>query len=80
MYKRNINIIISKSKNHESNFYTIYFVDLIMSDGFTTIEISQKLYISETTVITHRKNIQEKLCAKNACEIICIAFRSDLLK
>lgn len=50
-----------------------------ISQGWTNIEIGKKLYLSENTIATHRKNIQLKLQAKNVAEIISIAYSQGWL-
>jgi DNA-binding CsgD family transcriptional regulator len=51
-------------------------MDLVIL-GFTTYEISQILYISETTVITHKQNVKEKLCAKNSCHCVALYLQQS---
>lgn len=43
---------------------------LLLSKGYCAKEIAAKLYISETTVITHKKNLKRKFNAKNTAELI----------
>lgn len=42
----------------------------LLSAGLCAKEIARKLYISETTVITHKKNLKEKFAVKNTAELI----------
>ncbi|MBL7752731.1 MAG: helix-turn-helix transcriptional regulator [Chitinophagaceae bacterium] len=42
----------------------------LLSKGYCAKEIAAKLYISETTVITHKKNLKRKFKAKNTAELI----------
>jgi DNA-binding NarL/FixJ family response regulator len=42
----------------------------LLSAGLCAKEIARKLYISETTVITHKKNLKEKFGVKNTVELI----------
>jgi DNA-binding NarL/FixJ family response regulator len=51
----------------------------LVASGLTNCDISSKLFVAESTVISHRKNIQKKLHAQNSCEMICIAFRKRIL-
>jgi DNA-binding NarL/FixJ family response regulator len=44
-------------------------LDLLIK-GFCAKEIAKQLFISETTVITHKKNLKEKFNAKNTVELI----------
>lgn len=46
----------------------------------TTQEISQRLYISHNTVISHRKNVRRKLNVRNAAGMVRKAFELGLLK
>ena len=51
----------------------------LIADGLTNNEIAQKLFISVTTVDTHRKNLLEKFHAKNVASLISIAIRMDIV-
>jgi DNA-binding CsgD family transcriptional regulator len=42
----------------------------LLIKGFCAKEIAHRLFISETTVITHKKNLKEKFHAKNTVELI----------
>jgi DNA-binding NarL/FixJ family response regulator len=46
-----------------------------ISDGFTNPEIADKLFISTSTVDSHRKNLILKLNAKNTASLIKIAIQ-----
>ncbi|MBH1959600.1 MAG: response regulator transcription factor [Flavobacteriia bacterium] len=46
----------------------------LLAKGLNTRSISEKLYISQHTVKTHRKNILSKTQCKNSSELICLAF------
>ena len=51
----------------------------LIADGMTNAEIAQKLFISVTTVDTHRKNLLAKFESKNTAALIKIAVsRGDL--
>ena len=52
----------------------------LLSQGCSSKEISQKLFISPNTVEYHRKQLLRKTCAKNVAQLIGIAFRLKLLK
>lgn len=45
----------------------------LIADGLTNNEIAQKLFISPTTVDTHRKNLLAKFSAKNTATLIRLA-------
>lgn len=41
-----------------------------MAEGLTSAEISKKLFLSELTVNTHRRNIMQKLDLKNSAQLV----------
>jgi DNA-binding CsgD family transcriptional regulator len=45
----------------------------------TNNEIAQKLFVSITTVDTHRKNLLDKFSAKNTAELVKLAFQHKFL-
>jgi DNA-binding NarL/FixJ family response regulator len=47
--------------------------------GMTNNEIAQKMFISITTVETHRKNLLEKFSARNTAELVKLAFQMKIL-
>ena len=51
----------------------------LVSNGLTTLEIAQKLFISETTVNSHRRNLLDKLNAKNTAALIRFAIDNRLV-
>ena len=51
----------------------------LIADGMTNAEIAQQLFISVTTVDTHRKNLLAKLEAKNTAALIKIAVSGGYL-
>lgn len=52
----------------------------LIADGYKSIEIAEKLFISERTVEAHRGNIMKKLQAKNMAELTKKAITLGLLK
>lgn len=52
----------------------------LIGDEYTTKEIADKLFISQNTVETHRKNMFSKLCVKNVAGLIRIAIKNNLLE
>lgn len=46
----------------------------LLAKGLCAKEIAKSLFISETTVITHKRNLKEKFCAKNTAELVSKAF------
>lgn len=51
----------------------------LIVDEHTTEEMAEKLFISATTVISHRKSLLRKLNAKNTAGIVKAAYEFDLL-
>ncbi|MCB0636492.1 MAG: helix-turn-helix transcriptional regulator [Lewinella sp.] len=43
---------------------------VLIADGYSTGEIAQELFISATTVVTHRKKLLAKFNARNTAELI----------
>jgi DNA-binding NarL/FixJ family response regulator len=52
---------------------------MLIAEGMTNNEIAGKLFISFTTVDTHRKNLLEKFSAKNTAELVKLAFQHKFL-
>jgi DNA-binding NarL/FixJ family response regulator len=51
----------------------------LIAAGMTNNEIAQKMFISITTVETHRKNLLEKFSARNTAELVKLAFQMKFL-
>ena len=54
-------------------------VTVLLAKGFINKEIADQLNISTTTVITHRKNIMEKLRARSLVDVIIYAVINGLV-
>jgi DNA-binding CsgD family transcriptional regulator len=52
---------------------------LLIADGLTNNEIALKLFISITTVETHRKNLLAKFEVKNTASLIRMATQIQLI-
>lgn len=52
----------------------------LISDGYTNNEIATKLFICQSTVDSHRKNLLLKLNAKNTAALIKIAYEKGLFQ
>ncbi len=51
----------------------------LIADGLTNNEIAQQLFISTTTVDTHRKNLLTKFDAKNTASLVRIAAQMKMI-
>ena len=51
----------------------------MISQGFTVKEIASSLFLSEHTVISHKKNLTAKLSAKNCVDLIVKAIKMGLI-
>ncbi len=51
----------------------------LIAEGMTNAEIAQKLFISTSTVDTHRKNLLAKFDVKNTASLIKTAAQLQLL-
>ena len=51
----------------------------LIAEGFTNMQIAEKLFISIDTVDTHRKNLHHKLNVKNTATLIRFAVEHHLL-
>ncbi len=67
------NSIIQKLSRREKEILSLIVEEL------TTDEIARKLFISSTTVISHRKSLLRKLQAKNTAGLVKAAFEYQLL-
>ena len=52
----------------------------LIADGFTNIEIADKIFLSKRTVEGHRQSLIEKAQVKNTAELVKFAFQSGLLQ
>jgi DNA-binding CsgD family transcriptional regulator len=52
---------------------------LYLADGLTSKQIADKLFISEHTVINHKRNMHHKSNTQNTAALISFAFRQHLL-
>ncbi len=51
----------------------------LLVEGLTSLQIADKLYVSESTVISHRKNILHKLNLKNTSALVKYALEHQLV-
>lgn len=52
---------------------------LWLTDGLTGKEIANKLFISDSTVINHCKNMRSKSNSKNIAELVGFAFKNNII-
>lgn len=52
---------------------------VLIAEGFTNGQIAEKLFLSNHTVNTHRKNIMAKLGVKNTAGIVMYAVKTNLI-
>lgn len=52
----------------------------LIAGGLTNNEIAEKIFISPSTVDTHRKNLLAKLEARNTAELVKLAFQHKFIK
>lgn len=52
---------------------------LLITQEFTTSEIAKKLFISQNTVETHRKNLLQKLDVRNTAGLVRLAVEKGLI-
>ena len=51
----------------------------LIAEGFTNPEIANKLFVSPTTVDSHRKNLLAKLNVKNTASLVKFAMDHQLI-
>ena len=51
----------------------------LIAGGFTNKEIADKLFLSNHTIITHRKNIMSKIGVNNTAGIVVYAVKESLV-
>ncbi|MFD2742267.1 MULTISPECIES: response regulator [Sphingobacterium] len=52
----------------------------LIGEGYTNLEIADKLFISKRTVEGHRQNLIDKLGVKNSAALIKIAVKNNLIR
>jgi DNA-binding NarL/FixJ family response regulator len=52
---------------------------ILVAEGLTNQEIADKLFISQQTAISHRKNLLIKFNARNTAELVKLALQSGLI-
>lgn len=51
----------------------------LICQGFSSVEIAQKLFLSERTVDNHRANLLDKTGCRNSLSLVLYAFRNNLV-
>lgn len=51
----------------------------LIAEGYTNVEIAEKLFLSPHTVNTHRKNILQKLGVNNTAAVVMYAVKTQLV-
>jgi DNA-binding NarL/FixJ family response regulator len=51
----------------------------LIAEGMTNTEIAQMLFVSVTTVDTHRKNLLAKFCARNVAAMVKLATQMNFI-
>lgn len=51
----------------------------LIAEGLTSRQISDKLFISESTVIVHRRNMLERTGSSNVASLVAFAIRNQLI-
>jgi len=72
-YSRTIHLLQSVITTREKEIL------VLMARGYTSAEIASSLFISDHTVITHRKNLMAKLDARNSAHLVMKGVRLRLL-
>ena len=68
-----------KTKNADISPREVEVLQLICQE-LTMREISEKLFLSEQTIHTHRKNLMKKTKAKNAVGLVKFAFQNGIAR
>jgi DNA-binding CsgD family transcriptional regulator len=67
--------------NEEDKLFTKREIEVLkwMSDGLSSKMIAHKMFLSEHTVINHRRNMQDKTNKPNAIALISFAIKNGLI-
>lgn len=76
-----VELTVQKNENSKNPIITRREMEvlLLIADGLTNNEIASKLFISITTVDTHRKNLLAKFEVKNTASLIRMAAQIQLI-
>lgn len=72
---------VFQEKNFDANSITKREKEVLelIAKGLTNKEISEKLFVSDHTAISHRKNLLSKFNAKNTADLVRIAMEKGLI-
>ena len=79
-----INSLMNKDKKKQNNEIDnltdreVQIIDLI-TEGFKSSEIADKLKLSTRTIEVHRRNLMKKLDVKNTAELVSFVLKSKLI-
>jgi len=51
----------------------------LIAEGYSTKQVADKLFKSEHTIISHRKNMLKKTKTKNVAELVAFTFRNHII-
>ncbi len=80
-----VDILMKKDNKKQSNFSKTFDllterereIILLVSEGMTTKQIAEKLFLSPHTISTHRKNALKKLEINSVSELIRLVLQED---
>ncbi|MCE7053621.1 helix-turn-helix transcriptional regulator [Algoriphagus sp. AGSA1] len=52
---------------------------ILIGEGMTTKEISDQLFVSEETIVSHRKNMLYKSACKNTAQLVAFCIKNGLI-
>ena len=67
--------------NEEDTLFTAQEKNVVkwLADGWSSKQLADKLFLSEHTIICHRKNMLKKTNTKNVAQLIAFAIRSKII-
>jgi len=74
-----VNNVLDKNYNQDSVTKREKEVLELIAEGYTNLEISKRLFLSEHTIISHRKNLISKLNAKNSAELVKLSIEKGFI-
>lgn len=72
-------IIAISSQNHTAISQREFEILRLVCMGYNSRQIGDRLFISEFTVQTHRRNMVKKLGLKNSHQLVVWAFKERML-